>query len=183
MRDEASLHRLAEMGVDVYRLRASAVGSPLVVDPHGASSMSAPVRSDTASIIVDGQAINAASVLLLVEIESPVVKRLLADVMRTFKFARIACAYAGARDEIALSTAAGLVMFGEAQAREVGALIPAQRQREIGWIVSAEPKVLAKDAHAKRALWSELRRMTRGLAGVQQRGLAQAAADPDHRKH
>ncbi len=182
MRNEASLRRLAEMGVDVYRLRTMTGGEP-VVDAHGVTPISASARSHAASMAVEEASNNTANVLLLVEIESPFAKTLLADVMLTFKFARITCAYAGARDETELSAAAGLVMFGEAQAREVGALIPAQRQREIGWIVSAEPKTLAKNAQAKRALWSELRRMTRGLAGAQKRGLAQTAADPDHRKH
>lgn len=177
MRNEASLRRLAEMGVDVYRLRTIPAAA------HVATTMSASVRSNAVSTAVEEPSINTARILLLVQVQSPLSKALLADVMRTLKFARVACAYAGTRDETALSTAAGLVMFGEAQAREVGALIPAQRQREIGWVVSAEPQTLAKNAHAKRALWSELRRMTRALAGVQRQGLAQAAADPDHRKH
>jgi len=56
------------------------------------------------------------------------------------------------------------VLFGDALARTVGAVLPAQRQREIGWVVTGELAVLARDAQGKRALWSELRRLVRKIS-------------------
>jgi hypothetical protein len=183
MRDEASLRRLAEMGVDVYLPRAvmTRVADAIVVVAAEAQLAGGAARSAHASPMEE--AANTANVLLLADIDSPRTKTLLADVVRTLKFAHVSCAHAGVRDEAALSVAAGLVMFGEVHARAVGALLTAQRQGEIGWVVSAEPNKLAGSAQAKRALWSELRRMTRQLASGRRQTLAMAATGPDLRKH
>jgi hypothetical protein len=187
MRTEASLRRLAEMGVDVYlpraAMRASNAARPVVAEAHAVVAPPEPTRSTSASSDRAEERVGAAEVLLLADSGSPVAKALLADVARTLKFAHIACAHAGASEEAAMSAAVGLVMFGDAQARAVGALLPAQRQRELGWVVGAELPVLAGDARAKRALWSELRRMTRSLLGTGAQTLATAAVRPNHRGH
>jgi hypothetical protein len=178
MRNEASLRRLTEMGVDVYlpraALRAGGAAAAIV-----AATDSTPATSIT-STATARQNPPGATVALLTDAKSPVAKALLANVARALQFARIACAPVDLRDEAAVSAAAGLVMFGDAQARAVGALMPAQRQREIGWVVSTELALLAADARAKRALWSELKRMMRGLADARRQPLARAAAGIDH---
>lgn len=178
MRDDASLRRLAEMGVDVYVPRASR---------HAAAAIAAAasvVRESAAAVVSTRQpAATAATVLLLAGTESSVSSVLLKDVTRALAFARVACASVTSADESAIGAAAALVMFGDGQVRAVGALIPAQRQRQIGWVVSAEPARLAGDAQAKRALWSELKRMTRGLGAALQGPLAARAAGDDHRVH
>lgn len=187
MRDEASLRRLAEMGVDVYVPRAAlrvAVAVPSLV-AEGAASIAratqvAPARAPAAAAT---ESVRAVEVLLLADVETPAANRLLADVTRALRFARIASAPTHARDESAIGAAVGLVMFGDAQARAVGALLPANRPSEIGWVVGAGLDAIAVDALAKRALWSELRRMTRGIVEFRQRTLAPAAAGSDHREH
>ncbi|MEO7326031.1 MAG: hypothetical protein ABIW82_14500 [Dokdonella sp.] len=187
MRNEASLRRLAEMGVDVYLLRAAmraADPGPLVVAeaPVMLASARPPVPSQS-PVTVAKEFVSTVGVLLIADVESPVAGRLLADVTRALKFARIACTQVNSSDELAIGATAGLVMFGDVQARAVGALLPANRQGEIGWVVGAGLAALAVDAHAKRALWSELRRMTRGMMQAHRRRLAAESAAGDHRAH
>ncbi|MEO5561526.1 MAG: hypothetical protein ABIO49_16290 [Dokdonella sp.] len=187
MRDEASLRRLAEMGVDVYLPRAAMRAA--VALPSGVAEASVVLASTRQAVSTHPttsfakESIRSAEVLLLTDVESPVAGKLLADVARALRFARVACTSAHARDESAIGSALGLVMFGDAQARAVGALLPANRQSEIGWVVGSGLAALAVDAHAKRALWSELRRMTRSIAQIRQRTLAADAAGGDHRGH
>jgi hypothetical protein len=157
MRDDASLRRLAEMGVDVYAprgaSRATAEPAPAVV-----SAPAQPVPP------IAGQGV----LLLVGDVASPA-SALLADVARALRGAGIASSRANASDEAALAQAVALVVFGDAQARAAGALLPAHRQSEIGWVVTGEPAALSGDAIGKRALWSELKRMTRGIAVARHR--------------
>lgn len=147
MLDEADLRRLAEIGIDVYVPRGS--NSP--------KSVAGFVAPEPAA------ASGGAMALLLADASTPRATALLAAVTRALAFARIACAQASEADESVLAGAVALVAFGEARARAAGASISAQRQREIAWVVTAEPAVLAADARAKRALWSELKRIARQL--------------------
>ena len=170
MLDEANLRRLAEMGVDVYVPRVAAKAVPRAVsavsDPAraiaAASAASGTTRVDDETRVTTSAP--QAAVVLLADTPSASAVALIADVVRALKFARIACARGEARDETVLAAASALIMFGDRHARVAGALVPAQCQRQIGWIVSAELPALAVDASAKRALWSELKRMVRGLA-------------------
>lgn len=149
--DEAArLRRLAEMGVDVYLPRA---------ERRGGIAESAPAVASPPA---------AARVLVLAADAAPA--RLLADVVRALRLARIEAVEADPSDTAALAAAAGLVLFGDAPVRAAGAALPAQRQREIGWVATREPEALARDASAKRALWSELRRLARllGATGARQ---------------
>ncbi|MEO5624623.1 MAG: hypothetical protein ABIQ70_01280 [Dokdonella sp.] len=187
MRNEASLRRLAEMGVDVYLPRASmraADTGPLVVAEAPVMLASTRPRVSSQAPATDAKEfVSTSGVLLIADVESPVACRLLADVTRALRFAGIACKQVDASDESAIGATAGLVMFGDAQARAVGALLPANRQGEIGWVVGAGLAALAVDAHAKRALWSELRRMARGMTQAHRSMLAAEAAAGDHREH
>lgn len=175
MLNEANLRRLAEMGIDVYVPRvaaACAAKAVPVVAPAVADSIPAvatlPCAQPTSRTHVDVPvafgSTGQAGVVLLADITSVSANALLADVVRALKLAGIACAHGEARDEAVLGAASALILFGDRHARTVGALLPALRQREIGWIVSAELPALAGDAPAKRALWSELRRLIRELA-------------------
>lgn len=187
MRDEISLRRLAEMGVDVYlpraAMRAAAVLPSVVAETPMALASTRQAVPAQATTSFAKESNRSAEVLLLADVKSPVAGKLLADVTRALRFARIACMPAHARDESAIGAAMGLVMFGDAQARAVGALLPANRQSEIGWVVGSGLAALAVDAHAKRALWSELRRMTRSIAQIRERTLAAASTGSDHREH
>jgi hypothetical protein len=146
MLDEADLRRLAEIGVDVYV-------------PRGADAVPASAAACAAT-----RAINRAggvAAVLLADASEPRAAALLASVMRALAFARVSCKQADVPDESALSNVQALVAFGDARARAAGALLSAQRQREIGWVVTSEPAALATDAQGKRALWSELKRIAR----------------------
>lgn len=155
MLDEANLCRLAEMGIDVYLPRGSAQAPAAVAIAESVESV--------------GGGVSAANelrteVLLLADADSPPAVALLADVARALAFARVGSAQMSSPDEAALGAASVLVAFGDARARAAGALLPAQRQREMAWVVSIEVTELARSAQGKRALWSELRRSLRGLA-------------------
>ena len=48
-----------------------------------------------------------------------------------------------------------------AQARSLGASLPAQRQAALDWVIAADAEALARDAMGKRALWGEVKRLAR----------------------
>lgn len=152
MLDEASLARLAEMGIDVYRPRARDAQAP------SAATVDAARETAAGEIAPTG-----AAVALVVPSVASKPAGLLADVVRALRFARIGCSVGAASDVAAIEAARALVLFGDAQVRAVGAQLPSQRQREIGWVVTGEPGALSGDARSKRALWSELRRVVRAL--------------------
>jgi hypothetical protein len=153
MRDDASLRRLAEIGIDVYVLRGAAprdAAAEPVAQHAGAPGMHA------ADAAVPG-------IVVLADAPGPRPARVLADVERAFGLAGIHCTFSTQASEATLAGAAALVAFGEPHARAAGACMPAQRQDEIGWVVVAETAMFAGDAAAKRALWSELKRIMRPL--------------------
>lgn len=155
MLDEGSLARLTEMGIDVYLPRVRGE-PPRAQAPEHAS---APPVVAAAAIVATVRG----GVVLVAPAAAPKPAGLLADVARALRFARLDCTACEAPDEAALQEARAFVLFGEAQVRSLGARLPAQRQREVGWVVTGEAVALAGDAQAKRALWSELRRLVRAL--------------------
>lgn len=159
MRDELSLRRLGEIGIDVYwsRTRGTLPGTPR-------RARTVPLSAATrATAARPGEDARPAPLrfLLLAEATSPREHALLADIVRALTSECSACAHAAAPDQAALTDATALVVFGEARARGVGALLSAHRQREIGWVVTGELASIAAEAAAKRALWSELKRALR----------------------
>jgi hypothetical protein len=143
MLDEMSLARLAEMGVDVYVPRT---------------------RNDAASPAAQALPVSRAGprVALLARASGAAAKALVADVGRALRFARIGSdveAKAGPR----MGESAGLVVFGDALAREAGAALPVERQKAVQWVAAADADTISGDPRAKRALWSELKRMARAL--------------------
>jgi hypothetical protein len=168
MRNEASLRRLTEMAIDVYVPRAASRGAAPVATAAVEAPPAPPVAAETPASAAATQAAVRVDALLLAD--GAAADALLRDVVRTLAFARISAVRGAASDEVALANAAALVMFGEAQARAAGAVLPAQRQRDMGWVVAGEPSALAGNAGAKRALWSELKRMVRGVHARQRDG-------------
>jgi len=153
MLDDLNLRRLTEMGIDAYVPRAVARPAGITSSARAAETMtaSAAPRSDRAS----------PRVVLLARADDARAKALLAQVSRAFAFARIECTTTHRADESSLAEARGIVVFGEALAREAGSVLTTERQRTLGWVAGAEPAAIAGDARAKRALWSELRRLVR----------------------
>ncbi len=164
MLDEENLRRLAEMGIDVYVPRAAAARAAAVVSPATGADGAHAIAASVPAVPGDPTAQVQPEVVLLADAVSTGARALVLNIVRTLAFARIACVHREASDEAALAGVRALVMFGDHQVRAAGALVPAQRQREIGWVVGAELAALAADGSAKRALWSELKRMARELA-------------------
>jgi hypothetical protein len=147
MRDEASLARLEEMGFAVYVPR-----SALRAAPEPSRAPSPPVPRDA-----------RARVMLLAREDTRAARALVAGVRRALAFARIDSDVAGAIDAQRLGDANGLVAFGDAFAREVGVHLPASRQAALAWAATADAGAIAGQPLAKRALWSELKRLARAI--------------------
>jgi hypothetical protein len=157
MRDEASLARLEEMGFAVYMRRgmrsAPAPASTAAAgSPHAVGAPRSGTRTGS-----------RARVVLLAREDSKPARALIAGVRRALAFARIDSEVATAIDEPGLGDAKGLVAFGDAFAREVGVRVSATRQAALAWVATGEAAAVAVEAPAKRALWSELRRLARAL--------------------
>ena len=139
MRDDASRARLVEMGFELYTprgLRGAASAEP------------APARRRVA-LVARGEGGSG--------------RMLVAEVARALAYARIDAAVVS--DGARIGEAAGVVVFGAALAREVEATLPAGRRERLAWAGVAGPGEIAGKAAAKRALWDELKRLARSLAG------------------
>ena len=153
MRNEASLLRLAEMGFAVYVPRVGADDAPAA-----AAGPAATVHAPRAPGAGDHP-----RVALLARADTAAARKVLDNVRRALAFAHLDGIVASAADDDRLDDAAGLVVFGEALAREAGVALPAQRQNALQWITTADAAQVAGNAQAKRTLWSELRRIARAI--------------------
>lgn len=156
MLDELGLRRLAEMGIDVYVPRAA----------RPAFAQTANAASRTAAAAPAPRSGSRASVLILADGGSRWATGVIPGVERMLKFARVAHATTESPVESELAGAAGAVVFGDALARKAGSMVSAQRQQEIEWVFAADAATVARDSGAKRALWSELKRLLRTLNGA-----------------
>jgi len=153
MFDEYSLRLLAEIGVDVYVPRVAS-----------ARALDAPAASTTnVSVIAAEVSVDRQTIVAIVGTPSPRIK-LLGQVGQALRFARVHSAVTDASDLDAIASMRGLVVFGDALARALGNGLPTQRQVEIEWVIASEPDTLARSAAAKRALWGEIKRLSRALA-------------------
>jgi hypothetical protein len=155
MLDDARLRVLGEMGIDVYvpRSRPNALGTN-TAEPAGAAEPATHVTREGAHV----------RVALVARVHEASEKALLAQARRALAFAGIDGVIGDAVDISAvIGDAPGWVVFGKNLAREVGAALPADRARRVHWISAADVASIVGDADAKRALWSELRRMIRVL--------------------
>jgi hypothetical protein len=156
MLDDVSLLRLAEMGVDVYAPRSA---------PRAATAEQVPPDSSAAPRAEAALAPERAwaRVVLLARVEDPRAKGLLAQVARALAFARVDSAIESTVDEARIGDAAGLVVFGDALVRQAGAVLSGDRRENLQWIATGDSAEIATSGSAKRALWSELRRVIHAL--------------------
>ena len=161
MLDDYSLRLLMEMGIDVYLPRPVVEHHVSVQSVSAASISSAPMASAIRESVTAGVPARA-EFLILGAIDSQ--KRLCVELLRSLRMARLNAALVDASQTDAIAQARGLLVLGQPLARSLGADMPAQRQNEIIWIVSHDPDTLAKNADAKRALWGEIKRLSRSQA-------------------
>lgn len=166
MLDEYSLRLLAEIGIDVYvpRAEAAALAHLPIADAPARSDMqsgSAAVAHAVEQVLRTGSAATANFLIVCARDRD---SRLPDDLLRCLRMAGLDAAIVGAGQIESIASAHGLLILGEALARSLGADMPAQRQNEVAWVVSSEPAVLAKSATAKRALWGEIKRLSRAQA-------------------
>ena len=162
MLDDYSLRLLAEIGIDVYVPRVEAAG---IANEPAAHSVAASHESRAAGSAERVTQINAAKpAQFLIVCAQDRDSRVIGDLLRGLRMARLDAAIADVGQVEIIAAARGLLILGESLARTLGADIPAQRQNEIGWIISSEPAVLAKSAVAKRSLWGEIKRLSRAQA-------------------
>jgi len=154
MLDEYSLRLLAEIGVDVYLPRTAAPEAGHVV---------APADMPRAQIVPDAKRVDRPIEVGIVSASSQRTK-LLAHVGIALRFARIRSAVTDVDAVDTIASMHGVVVLGETLARTLGAQLPAQRQDGIEWVVAGEPDALACSAIAKRALWGEIKRLSRAFA-------------------
>jgi len=156
MLDDGSLLRLAEMGVDVYA-------------PRSARRAAGAERTPADSLVAAGSEASRAPehamarVVLLARADDSRTKGLLAQVVRALAFARVDGVVESAVDEARIGDAAGFVVFGDVLVRQAGAVLSADRRKNLQFIATRDGAEVAASGSAKRALWSELRRMVRGL--------------------
>ncbi len=155
MLDEANLRRLAQMGIDVYLPRRPTLAMPA----RGAEVVVASAQ--TVAPIAKSSA-GAHAVVLVADARSG--GRFLADVARALAFAGVGSARICAPDWTALDSAGVVIAFGEVHARAAAALLSAQRQQQVDWIVTGEFAELAGNAQRKRALWTEVKGILRMLS-------------------
>ena len=161
MLDDYSLRLLTEMGIDVYVPRTqidqnAPMQSASVTITSSPATAPAKMESGTAGAPAHPE------FLILGAVESQ--NRLCLELLRSLRMAKLDAALVDASQADAIAQARGLLVLGESLARSLGAEMPAQRQNEITWIVSDDPDTLAKNAGAKRALWGEIKRLSRSQA-------------------
>ena len=156
MLDDYSLRLLAEIGIEIHLPQTvaarSAAGTVTADAAQGDALAPAAAAAGEAEV---GIVCTSSSRTRLVE---HLVMALRSARMRSTRMDLDAAGIAGMR---------GVVVFGEALARRLGAQLPAQRQAAIEWVVTGEPDELACSARAKRALWGEIKRLSRQLASNQ----------------
>ncbi len=140
MRAEARRERLAEMGFALYRRRRAAGVARAV------ASVDAPEVARWVALLA-GDSLPAA---------------LVQDLARSLAFAGIECRPVDVATLTELPAEVRVVIaFGEQAVRRLGAGISVARQAQLHWIAAPPPATLRADAQARRALWSELRRLLR----------------------
>ncbi|HEV7491370.1 MAG TPA: hypothetical protein VGO25_11220 [Rhodanobacteraceae bacterium] len=156
MLDDAKLQLLGEMGIDVYVSRSARM-------PSGAAAISQATPTANPAPTGAREGVHA-RVALVARVQGSSESVLLAQAQRALAFAQVDSVIGDAaesRDFI--NNARGLVVFGKSLARDVGSALPADRAKCVHWISAAEVASIVGNSDAKRALWSELRRMIRSL--------------------
>ncbi len=156
MLDDYSLRLLAEIGIDVYMPRSApalavAVNEAGTGDPEHGIAASPEARVEPRAEVV---------------IVAPVGQRgkLLVGIEQSLRFAGMHVRVHG--DEMPGQTHVmrAVVVLGESLVRSFGATLDAAQHAAIEWVVAAEPDAIPSSANARRALWGELKRVSRHLA-------------------
>ena len=154
MLDERSLRLLAEMGIDVYepRLANLAMQAPAsaAAEPACAASQAIPPRStgEFREVLVIGASEGA---------------RWSRDVLAALAWLGVAARLCAADDSEALRQATALVVLGEAHARNLSSGLDSAEQGRLHWVIGAHAQDLMSSVEARRALWGELKRISRLL--------------------
>lgn len=153
MLDELSLRLLAEMGIEIYEPRAAAdPGRPpvtgLAEPPSLVSETSAPSKTQQGTVLVMGASEGA---------------RWSADLLAALKWLGVSARTSVSDDLDSLRKAAGVVVLGESHARKLSAGLTAFEQDRLHWVIGTEAKTLASSVEARRALWGEMKRISRLL--------------------
>lgn len=151
MFDDYSLRLLGEIGIEVYLPRGAApVAAPDAGERDGAVSPAAS-SAVPVPVLIEAAARDAAPGMV-------------DQVLRALRSVGLDAAPHGFGAHPPLESVRGAVVLGNALMRQIGADLSAQQQARIVWVVAASPTALRGDAAAKRALWSEIRRLARALS-------------------
>jgi len=164
MLDDYSLRVLAEIGVDVYVPRMPAGRDPAPADQGLDARPSAGLGAESMSRAAEAARTSRHPPTVLILCSDTINGRLGTDLVGALRAAGLVAAIGDASDLGMVATVRALVVLGESLARRLGAELPAQQQRAIEWVVTAEASMLVGNATAKRALWGEIKRLSRSLA-------------------
>lgn len=152
MLDERSLRLLAEMGIDVYEPRVAnmAMHAPAsaAVEPVSAGLPASPPhrKEDVREVLVIGASEGT---------------RWCRDLLAALNWLGVASRLCTADDRESLRQAAGLVVLGDALARNLSAGLDSTEQGRLHWVIGAHARDLMSSVDARRALWGELKRISR----------------------
>lgn len=158
MLDDYSLRLLAEIGIDVYVPRAEHGGARQATGEATAADAPQPVDL-SARVASAGVVAEIAIVAARGQREN-----LLKGLMQSFRFAGVESTLvdSGAPDTVLAMS--GVVVLGESLARTFGSGFSAAQHAALEWIMSGEPEAIGRSAQAKRALWGEIKRVSRRVA-------------------
>lgn len=162
MLDDYGLRLLAEMGIDVYLPRNDADRRSHAEGPASNANRTSIVDAAEAAVVAAARGDSSPrfhDILLFGHEHAPAA--MLADLLRSIRLAGLDVAPCDANSVASIARARGLIVLGEKRARELGASLPAQRQNAVDWVVVAAADELGGDAAAKRALWGEIKRLSR----------------------
>lgn len=154
MLDERSLRLLAEMGIDVYEPRvvsdAPRVSGEAPVVPVRAIPATPPPSEVSA----------LAAVLVIGASEGT---RWASDLLAALQWLGVASRLCASDDVVSLRAAAGLLVLGESHARTLSTALTAFEQERMHWVIGAEAGTLMANVDSRRALWGEMKRISRLL--------------------
>lgn len=151
MLDERSLRLLAEMGIDVY-------------EPRQASHPPSVAAEAPVSAIPASSSPNEASALaVLLVIGASEGTRWTLDLLAALQWLGVGSRLCASDDVASLRTAAGLLVLGESHVRTLSAGLTAFEQERMHWVIGAEAATLMSNVESRRALWGEMKRISRLL--------------------
>lgn len=160
MLDDYSLRLLAEIGIDVYVPRASA---NLAQEGLHESQAAIVAPSRSAEATSHGAGANAQARIAIVAARVAH-EKLLSGIAQALRFAGVPATIVDGDDHDAVQAMRGVVVLGESLARSFAASFSAAQHARLEWVICGEPEAIARNANAKRALWGEIKRVSRRLA-------------------